>query len=64
MKLAVDNAGLRVLLDLADRPKDVAYQSGEPTQTVSIPDELYQRYLTYQSLEPSTPKEPKKKEKP
>jgi hypothetical protein len=54
---------LRILLDLADRPKDVATDSSYTGMAVVIPDELHERYLTYLSLDSSSPKEPKKKEK-
>lgn len=54
---------LRVLLDLADNPRDVKTTTEFEGPAVVVPDELYERYLTYQSLDSSSPKEPKKKEK-
>ena len=54
---------LRVLLDLADNPKDVKTTTDFDGPAVVVPDELYERYLTYQSLDSSSPIEPKKKEK-
>ena len=53
---------LRILLDLADNPKDVKTTTDFEGPAVVVPDELYERYLTYQSLDSSPPKEPKKKE--
>ena len=53
---------LRILLDLADNPKDVKTTTDFEGPAVVVPDELYQLYLTYQSLDSSSPKEPKKKE--
>ncbi len=57
---------LRILLDLADDPRhDVATTTDTSQMGVVIPEELYQRLLTYKSLsDSSSPKEPKKKEKP
>ena len=52
---------LRVLLDLADNPKDVKTTTDFHSAVV-VPDELYERYLTYQSLDSSSPIEPEKKE--
>jgi hypothetical protein len=52
---------LRVLLDLADNPKDVKTTTDFDSSVV-VPDELYERYLTYQSLDSSSPIEPEKKE--
>ena len=54
---------LKVLLDLADNRKDVKTTTDFNGPAVVVPDELYQRYLTYQSLDSSSPKEPEKKEK-
>jgi hypothetical protein len=56
----------RILLDLADDPRhDVATTTDTPQLGVVIPEELYRRLLTYKSLsDSSSPKEPKKKEKP
>ena len=53
---------LRILLDLADNPKDVKTTTDFEGPAVVVPDDLYERYLTYQSLDSSSPKEPKKKE--
>jgi hypothetical protein len=54
---------LRILLDLADNPRrDVKTTTDTPYMGVVIPEELYQRLLTYKSLsESSSPKEPKKR---
>lgn len=51
---------LRALLDLADHPRDVATTTDYPTLAVVVPDELYQRYLSYQAIDSSPPIEPKK----
>ena len=55
---------LRILLDLADHSRDVATTTDYTGLAVVVPDDLYERYLTYQSLDSSPPVEPKKKEKP
>jgi hypothetical protein len=58
-----DAGVLRILLDLADNPKDVKTTTDFEGPAVVVPDELYERYVMYQSLDSSSPKEPKKKEK-
>lgn len=57
-----DNYGqIRVLLDLADNPRhDVKTTTETGRLAVVIPDYLYERYKQYQSLESSSPIEPKK----
>lgn len=58
-----DNFTLRILLDLADDPRrDVRTTTEYGTPAVVVPDKLYQRYQTYQSLLSSPPEVPKKKE--
>jgi len=58
-----DSFTLRILLDLADNPRhDVRTTTDFEKTAVVVPDELYQRYLTYQSLLSSSPIEPEKKE--
>jgi hypothetical protein len=58
-----DSFTLRILLDLADDPRhDVKTTTAYGTPAVVVPDKLYQRYLTYQSLLSSPPEVPKKKE--
>jgi len=53
---------VRVLLDLADNPNDVATTTDFDKLAVIIPDELLERYEQYLSLqESSPPREPKKK---
>ena len=54
---------LRILLDLADNRRDVAMTTSYTGMAVVVPDELYERYQTYQSLDSSPPVVPKKKEK-
>lgn len=56
------NWTLKVLIDLADNPKDVKITTAFDGSAVVIPDELYERYLTYQSLDSSSPIEPEKME--
>lgn len=51
---------LRALLDLADNVADVATTTDYPTLAVVVPDDLYQRYLTYQAIDSSPPVVPKK----
>lgn len=51
---------LRALLDLADHSRDVATTSDHGSLAVLVPDDLYQRYLTYQAIDSSPPIEPKK----
>lgn len=57
---SVDAATLRILIDLADHPRDVATSTDYGNLAVVIPDELYQRYLTYQAIDSSPPVVPKK----
>ena len=58
-----DNSTLRILLDLADDPRhDVRTTTEYGTPAVVVPDELYQRYQTYLSLDSSPPKVREKKE--
>lgn len=55
------NDEIRILLDLADSPRyDVQTTTETGRLAVVIPDYLYDRFLKYQSLESSSPKEPKK----
>lgn len=55
-------AVVRVLLDLANRPDDVATTTDHGRLAVIIPDELYERYQQYQALTISSPPVvPKKK---
>lgn len=55
------NDEIRVLLDLADNPRhDVKTTTETGRLAVVIPDYLYERLQQYQSLESSSPKEPKK----
>lgn len=52
---------IRILLDLADDPRhDVQTTMETGRLAVVIPDYLYERFQQYQSLESSSPKEPKK----
>lgn len=52
---------LRILLDLADDARhDVQTTTETGRLAVVIPDYLYERFQQYQSLESSSPKEPKK----
>lgn len=51
---------VRILLDLADNRRDVQTTTVTPRTAVVIPEELYQRFLTYKSLHSSPPREPKK----
>jgi hypothetical protein len=56
---------LKILLDLADNPKDVRTTTDYSTLAVVIPDELHERFEQYQNLsESSSPKEPKKRGRP
>ena len=41
---------VRVLLDLADDPRDVATDSQGPTLAVVVSDDLWSKYETYQGL--------------
>lgn len=53
---------VRVLIDLADHPRDVAYTTDYGVPAVVVPDELLERYENYLSLqESSPPREPKKR---
>lgn len=54
-------AVVSVLLDLADRPRDVATTTDFERLAVVIPDELYERFQVYQSLSASPDPAPKKK---
>lgn len=55
------NDEIRVLLDLADNPRhDVKTTTETGRLAVVIPDYLYDRFQRYQSLESSSPVEPKK----
>lgn len=55
------NDDIRILLDLADNPRhDVKATTETGRMAVVIPDYLYDRFLQYQSLKSSSPKEPKK----
>lgn len=45
-----DAETVRVLLDLADDPREVATDSQGPTLAVVVSDELWQKYETYQGL--------------
>jgi hypothetical protein len=56
-----DWADVKVLLDLADNPKrDVVTTTVTPRTAVIIPDELYERFKQYKSLE-ETPQKGRKK---
>jgi hypothetical protein len=60
----VDFAGsARILLDLADHPRDVDTSTDYGRLSLVVPDYLYQRYQQYQSLDSSPPVVPRKKEK-
>lgn len=62
--IAPDNVSelARILIDLADHPRDVATSTEYHRLSLVIPDYLYERYQTYLSLESSgAPKEPSKK---
>jgi PHD/YefM family antitoxin component YafN of YafNO toxin-antitoxin module len=55
-------AQVRVLLDLADdKKRDVVTTTEYERLAVVVPEELYQRYVEYQTLSASPPKVPKKK---
>ena len=41
---------VRILLDLADDPRQVATDSGLGRLSVVVPDDLWQRYETYRDL--------------
>jgi hypothetical protein len=41
----------RILLDLADNPKQVKTDSQGPRLALVVPDELWDRYEKYQSVE-------------
>jgi hypothetical protein len=41
----------RILLDLADNPKQVKTDSQGPDLSLVVPDELWARYEKYQSVE-------------
>lgn len=45
-------AEARILIDLADNPKDVKTDSQGPRLGLVVPDELWERYQKYLSLEP------------
>ena len=49
-------AEARILIDLADNPKDVQTDSQGPRLGLVVPDELWERYQKYLGLQP----EPKK----
>jgi hypothetical protein len=52
---------VRVLLDLADNRRDVQTTTDYGSLSVRVPDYLYERWVKYQSLDSSSPIEPKKK---
>jgi hypothetical protein len=55
------NDEIRILLDLADNPRhDVKTTMETGRVAVVVPDYLYARFQTYQSLESSSPVVPKK----
>lgn len=57
----VNYGEIQILLDLAiDRRHDVQTTTETGRLAVVIPDYLYERFKNYQSLESSSPKEPKK----
>lgn len=41
---------VRVLLDLADDPREVATDSQGPTLSVVVSDDLWEKYETYQGI--------------
>lgn len=47
-RLDFDAEQVRILLDLADDPRDVATDSQGPSLSVVIPDDLWNRYEQYQ----------------
>ena len=53
-------AEVRILLDLASDRRDVKTTTDGPKLGVIVPEELYQRYLTYQGLVQDEPA-PKKR---
>lgn len=53
-------ATARVLIDLADRPRDVQTTSEHFSLALVVPDYLYERWQQYKSLEASSPEVPKK----
>jgi len=56
-----DNSEIKVFLDLAVDPRHDVKTTMEPGRlAVDVPDYLYERFQQYQSLESSSPKEPKK----
>lgn len=55
-RVEFDPVVARVLLDLADNPKDVKTDSQGPRLSLVVPDELWDRYEQYQAV-------PEKKEK-
>lgn len=57
-----DAQTLRILIDLADNKRDVRTTT-DYANSVVVPDELYERYLFYRSLDPSAPEETELKEK-
>ena len=46
-----DAGTARILLDLADNPKVVKTDSQGPTLALVVPDELWDKYETYQGLQ-------------
>lgn len=49
-RVEFDAETARVLLDLADNRKDVKTDSQGPRLSLVVPDDLWERYETYQGL--------------
>jgi len=55
------NSEIKIFLDLAEDPRHDVKTTMEPGRlAVVVPDYLYERFQQYQSLESSSPIEPKK----
>lgn len=50
-RLDFDPVVARVLLDLADNPKDVQTDTQGPRLALLVPDELWSRYEQYQGVQ-------------
>jgi hypothetical protein len=50
-RVEFDPVVARILLDLADNPKQVKTDSQGPDLSLVVPDELWARYEKYQSVE-------------
>ena len=50
-RVEFDPVVARILLDLADNPKQVKTDTQGPSLSLVVPDELWTRYEKYQSVE-------------